>query len=167
MKRRLQDIETKALVGIPLPTSWYQGWKRKVDIEAETVDKHEKTEPPATPPGQPVSDTTATPPSTFPELHFTYSRTKLLLYVCFLLLCNVIIPIILFYPLVSRKFTFQCAHFFQDVLSQHSLPVVTSLSTQGVVGISSAALGISSCFDTPLRLYRRMSCLLFYAFFRL
>ncbi|KDR82524.1 hypothetical protein GALMADRAFT_237868 [Galerina marginata CBS 339.88] len=77
---------------------------------------------------------TQLPPTnpTLPELRFTYRRTYIFLYVLFLFTCNVVIPCILFYPLVG----------------------LTKLSKKEVIGISSAALGISSCFDTPARLYR-------------
>jgi len=34
---------------------------------------------------------------------------------------------------------------------------VTKLTKKTVIGISSGALGLSSCFDSPLRLYRRKS----------
>ncbi|KAF9474021.1 hypothetical protein BDN70DRAFT_345318 [Pholiota conissans] len=136
MQEKVQSVESKVLVGIPLPTLWFQQKRRSGEPEA--FDKHEKTKANTTVLNvTATSDTSSTStrnrtPSTFPELHFTYSRTKILLYACFLLLCNLIIPCILFYPLVS----------------------LTTLSPKAVIGISSAALGISSCFDTPMRLYR-------------
>lgn len=50
-----------------------------------------------------------------------------------------------------------CAHNLTGTFV--SLCTDTKLSEQGLIGISSAALGISSCFDAPFRLYRRLSLL--------
>ncbi|KAF9522578.1 hypothetical protein CPB83DRAFT_864229 [Crepidotus variabilis] len=72
------------------------------------------------------------PPEEFPELYFTYKWSNICLYALFLFFCNFIFPCILFYPLET----------------------LTSLTDHTVVGISSAALGLSSCFDSPLRLWR-------------
>ncbi|KAF5340781.1 hypothetical protein D9611_007521 [Ephemerocybe angulata] len=67
-----------------------------------------------------------------PPLHFSYHMRYVVIYILFLLVCNFVIPLILFYPLVY----------------------LTKLSIRHVVGISSAALGLSSCFDAPFRLWR-------------
>ncbi|KAF4617127.1 hypothetical protein D9613_005783 [Agrocybe pediades] len=78
------------------------------------------------------SRSSATTDTPFPELHFTYSRLYIFLYALFLLICNLVIPILLFYPLIT----------------------LTHLTKKTVIGISSGALGLSSCFDSPVRLYR-------------
>ncbi|KAF9255177.1 hypothetical protein L218DRAFT_1081975 [Marasmius fiardii PR-910] len=70
---------------------------------------------------------TGPPPLTF---HFKWRNP--LLYFSFLVLCNVVLPCLLFYPLIH----------------------LTHLQVRDVVGISSSALGISSCFDQPFRLYK-------------
>lgn len=70
--------------------------------------------------------------SILPPLHFTIHWLKPILYLLFLLICNVAIPCLLYYLLLTY----------------------TSLSEQGAIGIASASLGISSCFDSPFRLYR-------------
>ncbi|KJA23286.1 hypothetical protein HYPSUDRAFT_597000 [Hypholoma sublateritium FD-334 SS-4] len=83
----------------------------------------------------PTTTTTAQSESThpaLPALHFSYSRRNIFLHALFLLTCNLIIPLNLFYSLVSP----------------------TKLTPKAVIGISSAALGISPCFDYPMRLYR-------------
>jgi len=54
------------------------------------------------------------------------------LYIIFLLVCNLVIPVLLYYLIQSN----------------------TSLDQRTDIGISSAALGISSCFDAPFRLYK-------------
>ncbi|ESK96181.1 hypothetical protein Moror_7255 [Moniliophthora roreri MCA 2997] len=67
-----------------------------------------------------------------PPLHFNYRWWAVTLYILFLIFCNVIIPCVLFYP----------------------LHVYTRISDKELIGIGSAALGVSSCFDAPFRLYR-------------
>ncbi|KAL1706096.1 hypothetical protein EV121DRAFT_269363 [Schizophyllum commune] len=67
-----------------------------------------------------------------PALHFKFKPRNPLLYFLFLVSCNVILPVLLFYPLI---------HF-------------TPLELRDVVGISSSALGLSSCFDAPMRLWK-------------
>ncbi|KAI4525033.1 hypothetical protein K525DRAFT_252679 [Schizophyllum commune Loenen D] len=67
-----------------------------------------------------------------PALHFKLKPRNPLLYFLFLVSCNVILPVLLFYPLI---------HF-------------TPLELRDVVGISSSALGLSSCFDAPMRLWK-------------
>ncbi|KAI0319601.1 hypothetical protein OF83DRAFT_1082174 [Amylostereum chailletii] len=67
-----------------------------------------------------------------PTLHFVFRWPRPLLYIAFLVLCNVAFPCIIFYPLKD----------------------LTHLQFRDVVGISSSALGISSCFDAPLRLWK-------------
>ncbi|KAJ3936195.1 MAG: hypothetical protein NXY57DRAFT_282756 [Lentinula lateritia] len=69
---------------------------------------------------------------TLPDLHFSYRKTSVALYVAFLIICNVLIPCLLFYLLQN----------------------FTNITTKELIGISSAALGISSCFDAPFRLFR-------------
>ncbi|KAF8873878.1 hypothetical protein BD779DRAFT_1678991 [Infundibulicybe gibba] len=72
---------------------------------------------------------TAHPPG---ELVFRWHWTGVALYVSFLVFCNVLIPCLLFYL----------------------LRIFTPMPTKELIGISSAALGVSSCFDAPFRLYR-------------
>jgi hypothetical protein len=69
---------------------------------------------------------------TLPDLQFSYSKFYLALYIAFLIICNVLIPCLVFYLLQN----------------------LTKITTQNLIGISSAALGLSSCFDAPLRLIR-------------
>lgn len=98
----------------------------------------------------------ATTRPTLPTLHFSYSRRNIFLYALFLLTCNLIIPCILFYSLVSRESGVQNAiQVAYRRLTHRTLYSVTKLTPKEVIGISSAALGISSCFDSPMRLYRR------------
>ena len=67
-----------------------------------------------------------------PALHFKFKPRNPLLYFLFLVSCNVILPVLLFYPLIN----------------------FTPLELRDVVGISSSALGLSSCFDAPMRLWK-------------
>ncbi|KAF9463463.1 hypothetical protein BDZ94DRAFT_612764 [Collybia nuda] len=67
-----------------------------------------------------------------PPLHFSFRWTSILLYFAFLVFFNVVIPVLLYYLLRQ----------------------VTGITTKELIGISSAALGLSSCFDAPFRLYR-------------
>ncbi|THU85657.1 hypothetical protein K435DRAFT_843182 [Dendrothele bispora CBS 962.96] len=67
-----------------------------------------------------------------PALKFTYRWSYILLYVVFLIVCNVLIPCLLFYLLQT----------------------FTPITTKELIGIGSAALGLSSCFDAPFRLFR-------------
>ncbi|KAJ3751839.1 hypothetical protein EV360DRAFT_89313 [Lentinula raphanica] len=69
---------------------------------------------------------------TLPDLHFSYRKTSVALYISFLIICNVLIPCLLFYLLQT----------------------FTNITTKELIGISSAALGLSSCFDAPFRLFR-------------
>ncbi|KAJ3985818.1 hypothetical protein F5890DRAFT_1564667 [Lentinula detonsa] len=69
---------------------------------------------------------------TLPDLHFSYRKTSVALYIAFLIICNVLIPCLLFYLLQT----------------------FTKITTKELIGISSAALGLSSCFDAPFRLFR-------------
>lgn len=71
--------------------------------------------------------------SILPPLHFKiHHYWKPSFYLIFLLICNIAIPCLLYYLLLTY----------------------TSLSEQGAIGIASASLGISSCFDSPFRLYK-------------
>ncbi|TRM58632.1 hypothetical protein BD626DRAFT_181592 [Schizophyllum amplum] len=67
-----------------------------------------------------------------PALHFKFKPRNPILYFLFLVLCNVVLPVLLFYPLIN----------------------FTPLELRDVVGISSSALGLSSCFDAPMRLWK-------------
>jgi len=69
---------------------------------------------------------------TLPDLHFSYNKIYVAAYISFLIFCNVLIPCLLYYLLQT----------------------FTSINTQSLIGISSAALGLSSCFDAPFRLIR-------------
>jgi hypothetical protein len=69
---------------------------------------------------------------TLPDLHFSYRKISVALYISFLIICNVLIPCLLYYLLQT----------------------FTNITTNTLIGISSAALGLSSCFDAPFRLYR-------------
>ncbi|KAF8964249.1 hypothetical protein BDZ97DRAFT_1817186 [Flammula alnicola] len=125
MRKQIQGVEMKAVPVVhfvPSIATW----------SSESSDKQEKTKTSVSVADLDVESQPQRTQSSFPELHFTYRRTYIFLYVLFLLLCNFVIPCILFYPLVS----------------------FTKLSNKGVIGISSVALGISSCFDSPIRLYR-------------
>ncbi|KAF8883762.1 hypothetical protein CPB84DRAFT_1789755 [Gymnopilus junonius] len=108
-----------------------------LSTQTDTADKQEKTtttveETQASQGAAASTPIAQAPQSTFPQLQFSYKRTYIVLYILFLIICNVAIPVVLFYPLVH----------------------LSRLSRQNVVGISSAALGLSSCFDAPARLYR-------------
>ena len=46
---------------------------------------------------------TSTQPDGFPVLHFSHKRKYVVFYVFFLFVCNFIVPVILFYPLVFCK----------------------------------------------------------------
>ena len=48
-----------------------------------------------------ATETTAS--YSLPELHFSWVPTYVVFYVLFLLLCNLIIPCVLYYPLEDRK----------------------------------------------------------------
>jgi len=67
-----------------------------------------------------------------PPLHFKFKWKNPTLYIIFLIFCNVLLPCLLYYL----------------------LRIYTSLEQRGVVGISSSALGLSSCFDAPFRSYK-------------
>ncbi|KAM0748945.1 hypothetical protein T439DRAFT_327449 [Meredithblackwellia eburnea MCA 4105] len=67
-----------------------------------------------------------------PELIFTFRPLQPVLYFCFLVICNVVIPCLLYYL----------------------LRIYTHLDDKELIGIGSAALGLSSCFDAPFRLYK-------------
>ncbi|KIK70102.1 hypothetical protein GYMLUDRAFT_236531 [Collybiopsis luxurians FD-317 M1] len=69
---------------------------------------------------------------TLPDLQFSYNKIYVALYIVFLIICNVLIPCLLFYLLQT----------------------FTNITTKELIGISSAALGVSSCFDAPFRLLR-------------
>ncbi|GAA5998030.1 hypothetical protein JCM5350_005351 [Sporobolomyces pararoseus] len=64
-----------------------------------------------------------------PPLDFTFKLRNPILYLLFLLLCNVLIP---------------CLNFSPD----------TNISDKELIGIGSASLGLSSCFDAPFRMYK-------------
>lgn len=80
-----------------------------------------------------------------------------MLYIIFLIFCNVLIPCLLYYLLRNRQSSLPPARC--EVLTLQP-GVDTSLSKRAVVGISSSALGLSSCFDGPFRLSRRAFLLL-------
>lgn len=42
-------------------------------------------------------------PDLLPPLHFSYHKQYIVFYIIFLLVCNLLIPIILFYPLFFRE----------------------------------------------------------------
>ncbi|KAF8158455.1 hypothetical protein B0H34DRAFT_708927 [Crassisporium funariophilum] len=118
MKEHIQAFETKAVSLLP---TWTNNGLDKEEKTRETVTLQESTAL-RSQPGH----------STFSELHFTYRRTYIALYVAFLLACNVVIPCLLFYLLEE----------------------FTKMGPKTLIGISSAALGLSSCFDSPVRLFR-------------
>ncbi|KAL0949301.1 hypothetical protein HGRIS_009378 [Hohenbuehelia grisea] len=81
----------------------------------------------------PVIDSDSDPDTdALPALHFSFRWSLVLLYIAFLAFCNVLIPCLLFYLLET----------------------FTPITTKELIGISSAALGLSSCFDAPFRLWR-------------
>ncbi|BGP27748.1 hypothetical protein Rt10032_c13g5094 [Rhodotorula toruloides] len=95
--------------------------------------------PPTEPHGRTRSASTATQPETTllspdhpPPLDFHFGRKGPLLYLVFLLVCNVLIPCLLYYL----------------------LRIYTHIDEKELIGIGSAALGISSCFDAPVRLWK-------------
>ncbi|GAA5929838.1 uncharacterized protein JCM15063_004638 [Sporobolomyces koalae] len=68
-----------------------------------------------------------------PPLDFQFNARYPLAYLLFLLACNVLIPCLLYY-----------------------LPhIYTTISDKELIGIGSASLGLSSCFDAPFRMYKR------------
>lgn len=67
-----------------------------------------------------------------PPLHFKFKWRNPTLYLIFLVLCNVLIPCLLYYLLL----------------------IYTKLDFIEVIGISSSALGLSSCFDAPFRVWK-------------
>ncbi|GAA5892697.1 hypothetical protein JCM6882_000558 [Rhodosporidiobolus microsporus] len=77
-------------------------------------------------------DTTILNPDHPPPLNFTFKLKNPLLYFAFLVLCNVVIPVLLYYPVRAT----------------------TDLSDKELIGIGSAALGLSSCFDAPFRMWK-------------
>jgi len=62
-----------------------------------------------------ASTQTSTTESPFPELHFTYNRTYIFLYALFLIICNLVIPVVLFYPLVTCES--KCTSIYAVILS--------------------------------------------------
>ncbi|GAA5901008.1 hypothetical protein JCM8208_007588 [Rhodotorula glutinis] len=80
-----------------------------------------------------LPETTILNPDHPPRLDtFHFGLKGPLLYLCFLLVFNVAIPCILFYVLRDN----------------------TPISDKELIGIGSAALGASSCFDAPFRMWR-------------
>ncbi|BGP20150.1 hypothetical protein JCM10213v2_008285 [Rhodosporidiobolus nylandii] len=79
-----------------------------------------------------TDDTTLLHPDHPPPLNFHFTLRGPLLYLAFLVLCNVVIPCMLYYPLKDN----------------------TDLSDESLIGIGSAVLGLSSCFDAPFRMYK-------------
>ncbi|GAA5820984.1 hypothetical protein JCM11251_001908 [Rhodosporidiobolus azoricus] len=77
-------------------------------------------------------DTTFLNPDHPPPLNLTFKLKNPLLYFAFLVLCNVVIPVLLYYPIRAT----------------------TDLSDKELIGIGSAALGLSSCFDAPFRMWK-------------
>ncbi|KAF8328541.1 uncharacterized protein EI90DRAFT_3064518 [Cantharellus anzutake] len=74
-----------------------------------------------------------TPSEDLPRLQFEYRWWAVALYIIFLMFCNLLFPCLVFYliRIYGKKIT---------------------LRTN--IGISSASLGLSSCFDAPFRLYK-------------
>lgn len=88
-----------------------------------------------------------------------------LIYLVFLLVCNVLIPCVS--PRAGPPARFQTeeasladAHSTSPQLLYYLLRENTHLTDKELIGIGSAALGVSSCFDAPLRFWRR-ACLPF------
>ncbi|GAA5847336.1 hypothetical protein JCM9279_000242 [Rhodotorula babjevae] len=80
-----------------------------------------------------VPETTWLNPDHPPRLDtFHFGLKGPLLYLCFLLVFNVVIPCLLFYLIRDN----------------------TDVSDKELIGIGSAALGASSCFDAPFRMWR-------------
>ncbi|GAA5863647.1 hypothetical protein JCM8547_003680 [Rhodosporidiobolus lusitaniae] len=77
-------------------------------------------------------ETTLLDPSQPPPLNFKFKLKNPLLYLVFLVICNVVIPCVLYYPLREA----------------------TDLTDKELIGIGSAALGLSSCFDAPFRMWK-------------
>lgn len=69
-----------------------------------------------------------------PRLHFAFNWIYLFLYIAFLLILNVLLPCLLFYLLQKDK----------------------GISSKKLIGSASAPLGVSSCFDSTIRLCRLM-----------
>ncbi|GAA6037519.1 hypothetical protein JCM8097_008234 [Rhodosporidiobolus ruineniae] len=89
--------------------------------------------------GRPRSASAATMPATTllnpdhpPALDFHFNLKGPLLYLVFLIICNVVIPVVIYYPLRAA----------------------TNLTDKELIGIGSAALGVSSCFDAPFRMWK-------------
>jgi hypothetical protein len=70
--------------------------------------------------------------TSLPTLHFDFKKWTLAGYIIFLIVCNVLIPCLLFYL----------------------LEIFTKFNDQELIGVSSSALGLSSCIDSPVRLLR-------------
>jgi len=77
----------------------------------------------------PQNGTSDAPP---PLVFENFRKLPVALYIAFLLTCNVLFPCLLYYLLAS----------------------FTKLTEKALIGIASSALGISSCFDSPFRIYR-------------
>ncbi|GAA6017738.1 hypothetical protein JCM10207_000480 [Rhodosporidiobolus poonsookiae] len=77
-------------------------------------------------------ETTLLNPDHPPQLDFHFGLKGPIIYFIFLVICNVVIPVILYYPLRAT----------------------TDLSDKELIGIGSAALGLSSCFDAPFRMWK-------------
>ncbi|GAA5972907.1 hypothetical protein JCM11641_003997 [Rhodosporidiobolus odoratus] len=77
-------------------------------------------------------ETTVLNPDKPPPLNFQFKLKNPLLYLAFLIFCNVVIPCVLYYPLRLN----------------------TDITDKELIGIGSAALGLSSCFDAPFRMWR-------------
>ncbi|GAA6019347.1 hypothetical protein JCM8202_000991 [Rhodotorula sphaerocarpa] len=69
-------------------------------------------------------------PPRLDDFHFSWKGP--FLYLLFVVFCNVVIPCVIFYPTA----------------------VYTKISDAELIGIGSAALGVSSCVDAPIRLWR-------------
>ncbi|GAA5882788.1 hypothetical protein JCM3774_006091 [Rhodotorula dairenensis] len=63
---------------------------------------------------------------------FHFSLRGPVLYAIFVIFCNVAVPCIIYYP----------------------TQIYTKISDEELIGIGSAALGVSSCFDAPIRVWR-------------
>ncbi|KAF8315424.1 hypothetical protein DL93DRAFT_2155295 [Clavulina sp. PMI_390] len=67
-----------------------------------------------------------------PQLVFPLHHQKITFYILFVVFCNLVVPSLIYYLLKNN----------------------TNVPFQTNIGISSASLGLSSCFDAPFRLYK-------------
>lgn len=139
---------------------------------ADETHKRSRTSSTATQP-----ETTILNPDHPPPLDFHFAWKGPILYLAFLLVCNVLIPCVSVSHWLSRYrllttlvSTAQLLYYLLRICPSSLLPLRTALlnltkpllvhtdtrlDDKELIGIGSAALGVSSCFDAPVRLWKR------------